>query len=70
MRTQAFGEEPPGTLLSAVEVALTSLDIISSDLTGLVFDVRREAAGTPAATEGDVVASALAQTERELTRPE
>lgn len=70
MRTQAFGEEPPGTLLSAAEVAMTSLDIIASDLTGLVFDVRRETSGTPAATEGDAVASALAQTERELTRPE
>lgn len=42
MRTQAFGEEPPGTLLSAEDVARTSLDVITSDVTGLVVDVRRE----------------------------
>lgn len=42
MRTQAFGEEPPGTLLSAEAVARTSLDVLTSDVTGLVVDVRRD----------------------------
>lgn len=42
MRSAAFGEEPSGTLLSAQDVAETSLDVLCSDATGLVFDVRRE----------------------------
>ncbi|MFL1379668.1 MULTISPECIES: SDR family NAD(P)-dependent oxidoreductase [unclassified Nocardiopsis] len=42
MRTKAFGEEPAGTLLSAEKVATTSLDVLLSDLTGHVVDVRRE----------------------------
>jgi 2-C-methyl-D-erythritol 4-phosphate cytidylyltransferase len=41
MRTSAFGEEPPGTLLSSRVVALTSIDVLLSDLTGQVIDVRR-----------------------------
>ena len=64
MRTQAFGQEPEGTLLSAVAVAETSLDVIVSDATGLVIDVRRE--GQPADT-GGAIASALDATERELS---
>jgi 2-C-methyl-D-erythritol 4-phosphate cytidylyltransferase len=47
MRRNAFGEEPPGTLLSAEDVALASLDTITSNLTGMVADVRREGV-TPA----------------------
>ncbi|PDP86133.1 2-C-methyl-D-erythritol 4-phosphate cytidylyltransferase [Glycomyces fuscus] len=42
MRTKAFGEEPSGSLLSAEKVARTSLDVLLSDLTGHVVDVRRE----------------------------
>lgn len=41
MRFRAFGAEPPGTLLSSVSVALTSIDVLVSNLTGQVFDVRR-----------------------------
>lgn len=41
MRTQAFGAEPPDTLLSAETVALASLDVLISELTGQVVDVRR-----------------------------
>jgi 2-C-methyl-D-erythritol 4-phosphate cytidylyltransferase len=44
MRLGAFGEEPPGTLLSAEQVAEAALDAITSELTGIVVDVRREAA--------------------------
>jgi len=42
MRTNAFGDEPPGTLLAAETVARSSLDVLSSEMTGVVFDVRRE----------------------------
>ena len=41
MRTKAFGEEPPGTLLSSEEVARQSLDVLLSDQTGHVIDIRR-----------------------------
>jgi 2-C-methyl-D-erythritol 4-phosphate cytidylyltransferase len=42
MRVQAFGEEEPRSLLSADQVARTSLDVLASDMTGFVVDVRRE----------------------------
>ncbi|PWU44316.1 2-C-methyl-D-erythritol 4-phosphate cytidylyltransferase [Micromonospora globispora] len=41
MRTKAFGEEPEHTLLSAEAVAQASLDVLISELTGQVIDVRR-----------------------------
>ncbi|MEU4716441.1 bifunctional cytidylyltransferase/SDR family oxidoreductase [Micromonospora purpureochromogenes] len=47
MRTKAFGEEPEHTLLAAETVAQSSLDVLISDLTGQVIDVRR-APGEPA----------------------
>ena len=42
MRSNAFGEEPPGTLLTSREVASQSLDVLASRLTGHVVDVRRD----------------------------
>jgi NAD(P)-dependent dehydrogenase (short-subunit alcohol dehydrogenase family) len=42
MRTKAFGEEPPGTLLSSEQVARQSLDVLLSHLTGHIIDIRRE----------------------------
>jgi len=42
MRTKAFGEEPPGTLLSSEQVARQSLDVMLSHLTGHIIDIRRE----------------------------
>ena len=42
MRAQAFGEEPPGTLLTSLAVARQSLDVLASDFTGHVVDVRRD----------------------------
>lgn len=42
MRSAAFGEEPVGSLLSAEQVADTSLAVLASDLTGCVIDVRKE----------------------------
>ena len=41
MRTKAFGEEPEGTLLSSLEVARRSLDVLVADMTGHVIDIRR-----------------------------
>ena len=42
MRTKAFGDEAPGTLLASVEVARQSLDVLLSGQTGHVIDIRRE----------------------------
>ncbi|MEV8065069.1 bifunctional cytidylyltransferase/SDR family oxidoreductase [Streptomyces sp. NPDC085995] len=42
MRTKAFGKEPAGTLLSSEAVARASLDVLLSDLTGHVIDVRQQ----------------------------
>ncbi len=44
MRQAAFGDEPPGTLLTAAEVAHQSMDILVSELTGHIIDVRRGSA--------------------------
>ncbi len=41
MRTNAFGNEPPGTLLASEAVAQASLDVLISSQTGHIFDVRR-----------------------------
>ncbi len=41
MRTKAFGEEPAGTLLSSMEVARQSLDVLLSAQTGHIIDIRR-----------------------------
>jgi 2-C-methyl-D-erythritol 4-phosphate cytidylyltransferase len=41
MRTRAFGEEPADTLLSSHDVALTSIDVLISELTGHTVDIRR-----------------------------
>lgn len=49
MRTRAFGDEPPGTLLSSAEVAQQSLDVLLSGQSGHVIDVRRSEG--PAALE-------------------
>ncbi|MBK5216177.1 MAG: bifunctional cytidylyltransferase/SDR family oxidoreductase [Propionibacteriales bacterium] len=42
MRTKAFGEEPPGTLLTSEEVARRSLDVLVAGQTGHIIDIRRE----------------------------
>ncbi|WP_433349070.1 D-ribitol-5-phosphate cytidylyltransferase [Micromonospora sp. CA-111912] len=49
MRTKAFGEEPEHTLLAAETVAQSSLDVLISELTGQVIDVRRAPGEGPAA---------------------
>ena len=57
MRTAAFGAEPAGSLLSSEQVARTSLDVLLSDLTGQVIDVRRQ---DPLDAGDSVVEQALA----------
>lgn len=42
MRTRAFGEEAPGTLLESRIVAGASLDVLLSGQTGHIIDLRRE----------------------------
>lgn len=42
MRTKAFGQEPTGSLLSSESVALSSLDVLLSEMTGHVIDVRKQ----------------------------
>ncbi|NLU78850.1 bifunctional cytidylyltransferase/SDR family oxidoreductase [Micromonospora sp. HNM0581] len=49
MRTKAFGAEPEHTLLAAETVAQSSLDVLISDLTGQVIDVRRPPGEAPVA---------------------
>lgn len=42
MRTKAFGEEPPATLLASTEVARRSIDVLLSEQTGQIVDIRRD----------------------------
>ncbi len=42
MRKKAFGDEPPGTLLDAADVARSSLTVLLSRDTGHIIDLRRE----------------------------
>jgi 2-C-methyl-D-erythritol 4-phosphate cytidylyltransferase len=44
MREKAFGAEPASELLDPVEVARSSVDVLVSEITGQVVDVRRELA--------------------------
>ncbi|HEX5597163.1 MAG TPA: bifunctional cytidylyltransferase/SDR family oxidoreductase [Micromonosporaceae bacterium] len=46
MRTRAFGAEPEQSLLAAETVARASLDVLLSELTGQVVDVRRAPGGS------------------------
>lgn len=62
MRTKAFGEEPPNTLLSAAAVARSTLDVMVSDLTGQIVDVRRVTPGQGGSTteqEAALISAAL-----------
>ncbi|GAA2040741.1 bifunctional cytidylyltransferase/SDR family oxidoreductase [Agromyces tropicus] len=40
MRTNAFGEEPPQTLLDPSDVATVSLKVLEADVTGQIVDIR------------------------------
>jgi 2-C-methyl-D-erythritol 4-phosphate cytidylyltransferase len=52
MRTKAFGQEPASDLLEASVVASTSVDVLVSDVTGQVIDVRRPAPTVAAKQDG------------------
>ncbi|MGB3674693.1 MAG: SDR family oxidoreductase, partial [Candidatus Nanopelagicales bacterium] len=41
MRTNAFGAEPPGSLLESEVVAAASIDVLLAPQTGHIVDVRR-----------------------------
>ena len=58
MREQAFGEEPEHTLLKSETVAATVVDLLASDMTGQVVDVRRGPSDEP---ESEAVAEAVAE---------
>jgi ribitol-5-phosphate 2-dehydrogenase (NADP+) / D-ribitol-5-phosphate cytidylyltransferase len=64
MRLQAFGDEPEGTLLESEAVAATVLDLLASNLTGHVVDVRRTATDQ-IVSEPDRVAEAVAEAQAE-----
>ncbi len=70
MRTKAFGEEPAGSLLTSQAVALTSIDVLLSALTGHVIDVRRVEPGSTGMSrterEAARIAAALAETGDDL----
>jgi ribitol-5-phosphate 2-dehydrogenase (NADP+) / D-ribitol-5-phosphate cytidylyltransferase len=61
MRTKAFGVEPPEDLLDAGEVARSSVDVLVSEITGQVIDVRRPVATV--ATGGGAAEGVAAQVE-------
>ena len=67
MRISAFGAEPAETLLSARTVALSSVDVLVSDESGHVMDVRisREAGGDGGETATDSIARALEMAEND-----
>jgi 2-C-methyl-D-erythritol 4-phosphate cytidylyltransferase len=79
MRTGAFGPEPPETLLSSRVVALTTIDVLLSESTGQVIDVRRvdpgqvidvrrvdpSEVGTLGKEEGDLIGRFVAEAEAE-----
>ncbi|MCB5165549.1 bifunctional cytidylyltransferase/SDR family oxidoreductase [Streptomyces bambusae] len=52
MRTKAFGQEPEGSLLSSESVARSSLDVLLSEMTGHIIDVRQQDPTLPAQRSG------------------
>lgn len=61
MRTKAFGKEPEGSLLSSGAVALTTIDVLLSGLTGHVIDVRREEPGHTGMSRSELEARRIAE---------
>ncbi len=66
MRSRAFGDEPEHTLLDSAMVASTVLDLLASDMTGHVVDIRRD---VPPATEAEIVAAGLDDLAADAGRP-
>ncbi|MBC9716282.1 bifunctional cytidylyltransferase/SDR family oxidoreductase [Streptomyces sp. TRM66268-LWL] len=65
MRTQAFGQEPAGTLLTSDAVARASLDVLVSAMTGHVIDVRQQDPTRGAATASGFEAALAAVLDRQ-----
>ncbi|MGB7964610.1 MAG: bifunctional cytidylyltransferase/SDR family oxidoreductase [Propionicimonas sp.] len=61
MRTKAFGSEPSGSLLSSQAVALTTVDVLLSSLTGHVIDVRQIEPGKGGMSRSELEASRIAR---------
>ncbi len=59
MRTNAFGLEPEGSLLSARTVALSSIDVLTSEESGHVMDVRLSRGEESTSGAADAVDQAL-----------
>lgn len=68
MRLRAFGAEPVDTLLESETVALTVLDVLASDITGHVVDVRRDIT-EKATTELNRVAGSVLEAAAEPEAP-
>jgi 2-C-methyl-D-erythritol 4-phosphate cytidylyltransferase len=66
MRTKAFGKEPEGSLLSSRAVALTTIDVLLSSLTGHVIDVRREEPGHVGMSRSELEATRIAEALEEV----
>lgn len=54
MRTNAFGAEPPGSLLESEVVAAASIDVLLAPQTGHIIDVRRVDPLSPKELTSDV----------------
>lgn len=68
MRLRSFGPEPEETLLSAQTVARSALDVLCSDMTGQVVDVRRPAGTEWLAPTGAPLPPQKGRPERTLDR--
>ena len=75
MRLRAFGQEPDDTLLESEAVAATTLDVLVSDLTGHVIDVRLPGSSASAVDprvpgravpEAEVIAQVIQEVEAEV----
>jgi len=66
MRTRAFGEEPPDTLLDARTVALAAIDVLIADVTGQIIDVRRTPGGGGSDPERIAALVAAAEADAEV----
>jgi 2-C-methyl-D-erythritol 4-phosphate cytidylyltransferase len=62
MRTKAFGDEPPDSLLESTAVAQASLDTLISAETGHIIDIRRLDPFVSDAAASDVAAATDAVT--------
>ena len=69
MRVAALGDEPVDTLLDSAAVAGTALDVLASDVTGQVVDVRLPSSSgdglDPRIPEADLIAATISAVQRD-----